>query len=857
VLNVISRSTADVQPVLDTVAETAARLCAADSGSVWVRDGEVYRPASSSYSAADPELWATLRQRTTVPGRDTIAGRVALEGSVVHVADILADPDYAFPENVASGRRTMLGVPLLRNSDPIGVIALSRKRVEPFTERQIELVRTFADQAVIAMENARLLGELQERTDELTRSVGELQALEEVLRAVNSSLDLDTVLATIISRAAQLSQADEGTIYEFDETEQVFDPKSAFGMSAERVAGLRERRVRLGETHLGRAAVERAPVYVDDVQQDPTLGPDRSVLLEGIHAVLAVPLLREDKVVGGLVIRRRTAGGFAPTIPALLQTFADQAVLAIEHARLFQELAARGEEARRARDEAEEASRTKSSFLANMSHELRTPLNAIIGLTELLCDNAGRFGTEKALEPLRRVLRAGRHLLSLINDILDLSKIEAGKMDLTLESVAIGPVVEEVLGTARPLAEQNKNAIELDCPAGIGSVHADNMRLRQILLNLLSNACKFTKGGTVRLHVGSAEDADQHWVDFAVSDTGIGMTEEQLGRLFQEFTQADASTTRQFGGTGLGLAISRRLCRLMGGDITVTSAPGEGSTFTVRLPAQAPTSLPLAGVGPAETGMEANRGSRGTVLVIDDDATARELIAAHLAGEGFAVETAANGVDGLKKARALRPAAITLDVLLPDVDGWTVLAALKGEPELAEIPVVIVTIVDEQRRGIALGAAGYLTKPIDRERLVAILSRFRVAETPGTVLVVEDDEEQRELVRESLGRRGWTVREAANGRLALDAIALELPDVILLDLMMPEMDGFELVATLQANTAWRDIPVVVVTSLDLTAEDRRRLSGGVEEILSKHAFPPAELMARLGALLGETRKTQK
>jgi len=231
---------------------------------------------------------------------------------------------------------------------------------------------------------------------------------------------------------------------------------------------------------------------------------------------------------------------------------------------------------------------------------LRTPLNAIIGLTELLCDNAGRFGTEKALEPLRRVLRAGRHLLNLINDILDLSKIEAGKMDLTLETVAIQPVVEEVLGTARPLAEQNKNALELDCPEGIGSVHADNMRLRQILLNLLSNACKFTKGGTVRLHVGPAEEAGQHWVDFAVSDTGIGMTEEQLGRLFQEFTQADASTTRQFGGTGLGLAISRRLCRMMGGDISVTSVSGEGSTFTVRLPARAAAALPSAEAGLAE-----------------------------------------------------------------------------------------------------------------------------------------------------------------------------------------------------------------------------------------------------------------
>jgi len=393
------------------------------------------------------------------------------------------------------------------------------------------------------------------------------------------------------------------------------------------------------------------------------------------------------------------------------------------------------------------------------------------------------------------------------------------------------------------------------------------MRLRQILLNLLSNACKFTKGGTVRLQVGPAEEAGQHWVDFAVSDTGIGMTEEQLGRLFQEFTQADASTTRQFGGTGLGLAISRRLCRLMGGDITVTSVPGEGSTFTVRLPTEAGRPLPvaetslaatgLAATGPAATRPAESQERSGTVLVIDDDATARELIATYLTGEGFAVETAASGVEGIKKLRELRPAAVTLDIMMPDVDGWTVLAALKGDPALADIPVVIVTIVDEQRRGIALGAAGYLTKPIDRERLIEIVSQLRVAGAPGRVLVVEDDEDQRQLLRTILGARGWSVREAANGRLALDAIRAELPDLILLDLMMPEMDGFELVAALQANAAWRAIPVVVVTALDLTAEDRQRLNGGVEHILSKHAFPPAELMARVGALLGETRKAQK
>jgi hypothetical protein len=384
------------------------------------------------------------------------------------------------------------------------------------------------------------------------------------------------------------------------------------------------------------------------------------------------------------------------------------------------------------------------------------------------------------------------------------------------------------------------------------------MRLRQILLNLLSNAAKFTKSGEVTLSARRVEDSGRRWIEFAVSDTGIGISPAQLGRLFEEFMQADATTTRQFGGTGLGLAITRKLSNLMDGDVSATSVQGKGSTFTVRLPADAgertPDERPVASA--ASVPAPAATDQRPVVLVIDDDMTARELLTTYLVDQGFAVEAASSGIDGLKRARELRPAAITLDVMMPDIDGWTVIAAIKGDPALSGIPVVIVTIVDEAHRGIALGAAGYLTKPIDRDKLLALLAAYRRDERPATVLVVEDDENQRQAIRTILGSRGWTVQEAANGRVALDTLESGLPDVILLDLMMPEMDGFEVVAALQANPTWRDVPVVVVTSLDVSAEDRRRLNQGVRHIVSKSATSPTDLMGRVGALMREIKARQ-
>src|SRR5438128_3516007 len=478
-----------------------------------------------------------------------------------------------------------------------------------------------------------------------------------------------------------------------------------------------------------------------------------------------------------------------------------------------------------------------------MSHELRTPLNAIIGLTEMMVKNAARFGTEKAQEPLQRVNRAGTHLLGLINQVLDLSKIEAGKLELNPQTVQLAPMINEVIGTAGQLAEQNKNRLVVDVQENLGALTVDPMRLRQILLNLLSNAFKFTKEGEVTLRARRVANG-RGWIELAVADTGIGMTSEQQAKLFEEFTQADSSTARQYGGTGLGLAITRKLARMMGGDVTVTSEPGKGSVFTVRLP------------GSAEAEARSSTGSDGRrsptadrVLVIDDDATARELIADHLKAEGFSVVTAAGGVEGLKLAKELRPTAITLDVMMPDLDGWSVLATLRQDPELAEIPVIMITIVDEHRRGIALGASGYLTKPIDRERLHRLVTRFRAPTPPTSVLLVEDDAIQRERMRGWLEGPQWSVREAANGREALDRLQQGKPDVILLDLMMPEMDGFAVVAALQKEAAWRDIPVIVITSLDLDAKDRERLNAGVQLVLVKERFRPADLAERIRPLV--------
>jgi PAS domain S-box-containing protein len=709
--------------------------------------------------------------------KDSVGSRMAIgEGAMGHVAEThepLIIPRYQEWERrsskyAQSSIQTVLAAPLLIGSRLVGVIAAVHSDPKrEFGQEDLRLLELFAPQAAIAIENARLFSSGQRYFESLV--------VNNPVAIVNLDLDF---------RITSCNPAFE----------------RMFGYTSDEVMG----------------------VNLDELVQTEMSKDEVRAYTEQTMA---------GKTAGGIGQRRRRDGSLVDVEIASIPVMVGEEMVGMMA--LYHDIS----ELLQARREAEGASQSKSQFLANMSHELRTPLNAIIGYSEMLVEEAGDAGNQAMLADLGKIHSAGRHLLSLINDILDLSKIEAGKMDVYVEEFDLDRVIADVVMTVEPLAEKGRARLEVEGLGGLGTMTSDVTRIRQVLLNLLSNACKFTHGGTVRLSAvrEPAAFGDGDWVRFVVADDGIGMSAEQMERLFQAFTQASASTSARYGGTGLGLAISRKFCRMLGGDIQVESQEGRGSTFTVRLPAVVPQTQSGAGVdleAPRSTTEEISPlDAAGVVLVIDDEPNARDLMARYLRRAGFHVVEAASGRAGLEAARETRPDVITLDVLMPEMDGWAVLKELKSDPALAGIPVIMATITEQRDLGIALGASEYLTKPIDRERLSAVLARYSRGDAPRRVLVVEDDEGARALIRRTLEAEGWGVEEAENGRIALDRLAASEPALVLLDLMMPEMDGFEFLEALRGDGS--HVPVVVITAKELTDDDHRRLNGGVERIVQK------------------------
>ncbi|MGD2147752.1 MAG: GAF domain-containing protein [Anaerolineae bacterium] len=779
-------ATLDPTAVLERIGAHALELLNASSSAVYLLqpDGETLRVIAAL--GADAE--AMLEYET--PIGTGIVGTIVQTGQAERIDDAAKDhravhiPGTA---EIGEGEKLMVG-PLLVQDQAIGALVVWRgPRDEVFSPVELNLLVGLAQQGAIAIQNARLFAEVESQR----------------------------------SYSATIVQSSPVAIIASDFSGQVL----SWNPAAERLFGYTE------PDALGREL--DALITTPQLRDEARVITQQAVTGERIHVVT-----RRSRRDGTLVdvevsvmpVSGDGRGGM------LIATYHD-----------ITELKRAERALREAKAAAEAANRTKSTFLANMSHELRTPLNAIIGYSEMLMEDAEDEGLDALYADLDKIHGSGLHLLALINDVLDLSKIEAGRMELYLETFDVAPMLEEVVTTVQPLVERNDSRLELRAAGDLSTLHGDLTKVRQSLFNLLSNAAKFTEGGTVTLEAFRDAVDGRDWLTFRVRDTGIGMTSEQMGRLFEAFSQADASTGRRYGGTGLGLVITRRFCQMMGGDVTVESEHGVGSTFTIRLPATA--TPPAAGAPAVEAPIPELVEGASTVLVIDDDPIVRDMVQRFLSREGFRVVTAPGGEAGLDLARELRPDAITLDVLMPGMDGWAALASLKADPNLSEIPVIMLTIVDDRNMGYALGAADYITKPIDREQLVAVLERHSQVASPRLVLVVEDEAATRELLRRVLEAEGWSVAEAENGRVALDRVAEQRPDLILLDLMMPEMDGFEFMDELHQREGWGRIPVVVVTAKDLSAADRLRLDGCVHKILEKGAYAREDLLAEVRDLV--------
>jgi len=662
-----------------------------------------------------------------------------------------------------------------------------------------------------------------------------------VSRILAGSSERDTALTQVLGTIGSALGWHVALFWEVDDGERVLRTTAAWAgpdaVGEPFLSATRDTTFARGEGLPGRVWQTEAPEYITNLAGDSTFLRRVAAEAAGVRTGFAFPVKAGARTVGVMEFFSRRWQHYDENFVDSVATLGQQIGQYLRRKRAEEDL-------RAAKEEAEEANRAKSQFIANMSHELRTPLTAVIGYGEMLEEEAEERGLDTMLDDLRKINASARHLLTLINDVLDISKIEAGKMEVHLETFDVAHLISELSGTVEDLVARKGNRLIVECPADIGTMHSDPVKLRQSLINLMSNAAKFTENGSVRLEVERGGEGESAAIVFRVADTGIGMTPEQVAKVFQRFTQADASTTRRFGGTGLGLWITRSFTTMLGGDIAVDSVPGEGSVFALRLPADSGAHRADADAREEQEPETLEAGGANPVLVIDDDPNARALLSRFLTREGFSVRTASDGVTGLELARELKPRAILLDVMMPHMDGWAVLSALKADPEVADIPVVMETIVNEKGLAFSLGAEDYLTKPIQWPRLKKVLERFR-STPPARALVVDDDDSTEGLLGELLEKEGWSVIRAHDRDAVFARLAENRPSLLLVDLNMSKANGFALVRELRRLPEWRDVPVVALSSHELSADERMRIEGHVQQIINTEDDAPEALLSVL------------